>query len=217
MFGNDNMAYAMTGPVNGNIAATGYNACDIAGTLVPRASGKNVYNANLSFSAGRCRFAGKAGTGVGFSWLQDGGSTRQLFIAVTTADRALGTLLSGSRVTPAGMTGALVSTDTVVGTGATATAGRNVTVHYSGYLYNANAANLRSTKFDSSLDRGSPFTFTLGARQVIAGWDQGVAGMRVGGKRTLIIPAALGYGANGSGSILPDAAMVFDVEMIAVQ
>ena len=219
MFGNDNMAYAVTTLANGTLSATGYDSCNIVGTMLPRASGKNVYNANVSFSAGKCRFAGRDAAGVGFSWLQDGGASRQLFIAVTSADRAIGTLLSGSRVTPAGMTNALVSTDTVVGTGATATAGRNVTVHYSGYLYNANAVNLRSTKFDSSVDRGTPFSFNLGARQVIAGWDQGVAGMRVGGKRTLIIPAALGYGASGSGDgrILPNAALVFDVEMIAVQ
>ncbi len=217
MFGNDNMAYAMNSVANGTLVATGYDSCNIVGTLLARPSGKNVYNANLTFSAGKCRFAGKSAGGVGFSWLQDGGSSRQLFIAVTTADRAIGTLLSGSRVTPAGMTSTLVSTDTVVGTGATATAGRYVTVHYSGYLYNANAVDRRSTKFDSSLDRGAPFGFRLGAGEVIAGWDQGVAGMRVGGKRTLIIPAALGYGTRGSGSILPDAALVFDVEMIAVQ
>ena len=215
MLGSDGATYAMTGPVNGAISAVG--TCSFSGTLVPRASGKNVFNAALNFGAGDCRLSGQAASGIGFSWLQDGGIVRQLIIATVRADRVLGTVMTGSRVMPSGMTNALVSTDTVLGTGATASAGKTVTVHYTGYLYNANAANLRSSKFDSSLDRGEPFSFLLGGGQVIKGWDQGVAGMRVGGKRTLIIPASLGYGASGQGSILPDAAMVFDIEMLGVR
>lgn len=215
MLGSDSATYAMTGPVNGAVSAVG--DCSFSGTLAPRASGKNVFNASLNFGAGACRLAGQSASGIGFSWLQDGGIIRQLIIATVRADRTLGTVLTGSRVMPSGMTNMLVSTDTVVGTGATATAGKTVTVHYTGYLYNANAANLRSSKFDSSLDRNEPFAFALGAGQVIKGWDQGVAGMRVGGKRTLIIPAALGYGSSGQGSILPDAAMVFDIEMLGVR
>jgi FKBP-type peptidyl-prolyl cis-trans isomerase FkpA len=102
-------------------------------------------------------------------------------------------------------------TDQVVGTGAEAVAGKSVTVHYTGTLTNGQ-------KFDSSLDRGQPFTFNLGTGQVIQGWDQGVAGMKVGGKRKLVIPPDLGYGAQGAGaSIPPNATLVFDVELLKVE
>lgn len=108
--------------------------------------------------------------------------------------------------------------DTVVGTGTLAAAGNTLTVNYTGWLYNATAANLRGAQFDSSVGR-APFAFRVGAGQVIAGWDQGVVGMRVGGKRTLIIPSSLGYGAAGAGggAIPPNAGLVFDVELLAVQ
>lgn len=102
-------------------------------------------------------------------------------------------------------------TDETVGTGAEAVAGKTVTVHYTGTLTDG-------TKFDSSVDRGQPFTFHLGAGEVIKGWDQGVAGMMVGGKRKLVIPPDLGYGANGAGaSIPPNATLVFEVELLKVE
>lgn len=108
--------------------------------------------------------------------------------------------------------------DETVGTGTTATAGSEVTVHYTGWLYDENAANQRGLKFDSSLDRGQPFVFPLGAGKVIRGWDEGVEGMQVGGKRTLMIPAHLGYGQRGAGGVIPpDASLVFDVELLDVQ
>ncbi len=110
----------------------------------------------------------------------------------------------------------LQSTDIVVGTGTTATAGRPISVHYTGWLYKASAAENKGTKFDSSVDRGSPFSFTLGVGQVIAGWDQGVVGMKAGGQRRLIIPPSLGYGAGGSGPIPGNATLVFDVQLLAV-
>ena len=110
----------------------------------------------------------------------------------------------------------LQTTDTVLGTGATATAGQRITVHYTGWLYDVKAADKKGAKFDSSVDRGQVFSFTLGVGSVIKGWDQGVAGMRVGGKRTLIIPSSLGYGANAQGSIPANAALVFDVQLISV-
>jgi FKBP-type peptidyl-prolyl cis-trans isomerase FkpA len=109
-------------------------------------------------------------------------------------------------------------TDTAVGTGAEAAAGRQVTVHYTGWLYNPTAPDQRGSKFDSSRDRNDPFAFTLGARQVISGWDNGVAGMKVGGRRTLVIPPDQGYGARGAGGVIPpNATLVFDVELLGVK
>ncbi len=108
-------------------------------------------------------------------------------------------------------------TDTRTGTGAAVTSGKSVTVHYTGWLYDPKAADKHGPTFDSSRDRGEPFTFTLGARQVISGWDMGVAGMKVGGRRTLIIPSDLGYGSRGAGGVIPpNATLVFDVELIDV-
>ena len=105
--------------------------------------------------------------------------------------------------------------DALVGTGATATKGQSVTVHYTGWLYQN---GVQGAKFDSSKDRTDPFVFSLGAGMVIRGWDEGVAGMQVGGARTLIIPAALGYGARGAGGVIPpNATLKFDVELLAVK
>lgn len=97
------------------------------------------------------------------------------------------------------------------GTGTEAVAGKTVDVHYTGWLTNG-------TKFDSSLDHGAPFSFKLGAGQVITGWDRGVAGMKVGGKRKLTIPPNLGYGARGAGGLIPpNATLVFEVELLGVR
>jgi len=105
-------------------------------------------------------------------------------------------------------------TDSKVGDGAAATAGRKVSVHYTGWLDNKGE---KGKKFDSSLDRGQPFSFTLGGGQVIKGWDEGVAGVKVGGKRTLVIPPELGYGARGAGGVIPpNATLIFDVELLKV-
>jgi FKBP-type peptidyl-prolyl cis-trans isomerase FkpA len=107
--------------------------------------------------------------------------------------------------------------DQKVGTGAEAKNGMNVTVHYTGWLYDDSAKDKHGKKFDSSRDHGEPFTFMLGQGSVIAGWDQGVAGMHVGGKRILLIPSELGYGANGAGGdIPPNASLVFEVELLKV-
>ncbi|MFN3377128.1 MAG: FKBP-type peptidyl-prolyl cis-trans isomerase [Burkholderiaceae bacterium] len=104
--------------------------------------------------------------------------------------------------------------DTVVGEGAEAARGQNVSVHYTGWLYQDGQ---QGAKFDSSLDRRTPFDFPLGAGMVIKGWDEGVQGMKVGGKRTLIIPAALGYGARGAGGVIPpNATLKFEVELLAL-
>jgi FKBP-type peptidyl-prolyl cis-trans isomerase FkpA len=111
---------------------------------------------------------------------------------------------------------ALQKTDTVVGKGKAAAAGNTVTVHYSGWLYAPNAPKQRGAAFDTSVG-GEPFTFNLGAGNVIKGWDQGLVGMKVGGKRTLIIPAALGYGARGAGPIPPNANLIFEVQLLGVK
>ena len=104
--------------------------------------------------------------------------------------------------------------DTVVGSGDEAKAGKHVTVHYTGWLFENGQAG---RKFDSSKDRNDPFVFPLGAGHVIRGWDEGVQGMKVGGQRTLIIPAELGYGARGAGGVIPpNATLKFDVELLAV-
>jgi len=104
------------------------------------------------------------------------------------------------------------------GTGAEAVSGRNVVVHYTGWLYDASKPDSHGAKFDSSRDRNAPFSFVLGAGRVIKGWDQGVAGMKVGGQRTLVIPPKLGYGARGAGGVIPpNATLIFDVELLDVQ
>jgi FKBP-type peptidyl-prolyl cis-trans isomerase FkpA len=106
--------------------------------------------------------------------------------------------------------------DSVAGAGKTASAGQMVTVQYTGWLYAPGAPDHHGAQFDSSRGR-EPFTFRLGSGGVIPGWDQGVAGMKVGGKRTLVIPAALGYGADGAGPIPPNANLIFDIELLGTE
>ena len=113
--------------------------------------------------------------------------------------------------TPSG----LQITDSKIGTGATPRPGQICVMHYTGWLYQGGA---KGQKFDSSLDRRQPFEFPIGRGQVIPGWDEGVASMKVGGKRTLIIPPALGYGARGAGGVIPpNATLIFDVELLGVK
>ena len=117
----------------------------------------------------------------------------------------------GTVTTPSG----LKITDTKVGTGATPRPGQICVMHYTGWLYEGGA---KGKKFDSSVDRGQPFEFPIGQRKVIPGWEEGVATMKVGGKRTLIIPPELGYGARGAGGVIPpNATLIFDVELLDVK
>jgi peptidylprolyl isomerase len=133
----------------------------------------------------------------------------------------LGVILTGS-FTPAAaqaktMTTAsgLKITDTTVGTGASPKTGQTCVMHYTGWLY---TNGIKGKKFDSSVDRGEPFEFPIGTGRVIKGWDEGVASMKVGGKRTLIIPPALGYGERGAGGVIPpNATLMFDVELLDVK
>jgi FKBP-type peptidyl-prolyl cis-trans isomerase len=104
------------------------------------------------------------------------------------------------------------------GTGPAIKAGQTAVVHYTGWLYSESAPEKKGQKFDSSRDRNDPFPFPLGAGQVIQGWDEGVAGMQVGGQRRLVIPPAMGYGASGAGGVIPpNATLVFDVELLGIK
>jgi FKBP-type peptidyl-prolyl cis-trans isomerase FkpA len=108
--------------------------------------------------------------------------------------------------------------DVVQGEGETATAGQSIIVHYTGWLYDPQAPENKGAKFDSSVDRGEPFVFPLGAGRVIRGWDEGFAGMQIGGRRILIIPPHMGYGERGAGaSIPPNATLIFEVDLLAVR
>lgn len=112
----------------------------------------------------------------------------------------------------------LIKKDIKLGTGAEAVSGHGISVHYTGWLYDEAAPEHKGKKFDSSIDHGQPLEFPLGAGQVIKGWDQGFAGMKVGGQRTLYIPANMGYGEHGAGDVIPpNATLVFDVELLGVK
>jgi len=129
---------------------------------------------------------------------------------------AVGNAAAAAAAAPAAQAQQLQKIDTVVGKGKEAVSGKTVVVHYTGWLYEPKAAKQRGKQFDSSVG-GEPFTFPLGMGGVIKGWDQGVAGMKVGGKRTLVIPAELGYGQRGAGPIPPGATLLFDVELLDVK
>jgi len=118
---------------------------------------------------------------------------------------------------PGGSIASFAHVDTTVGSGAEAVPGSKVSVHYTGWIYDERQADKHGEKFDSSLDRGEPFTFNLGEHDVIRGWDEGVAGMKIGGKRTLLIPAGYGYGDRCVGPIPAGSSLVFDVELLDVQ
>jgi peptidylprolyl isomerase len=136
---------------------------------------------------------------------------RVLLVALSLVAFAASALAQTKPVTTAS---GLQYIDTKVGTGASG-AGKTATVHYTGWLYQNGQ---KGKKFDSSVDRGQPFSFPVGGGQVIKGWDEGVASMKVGGKRTLIIPPSLGYGARGAGGVIPpNATLMFDVELLGVK
>lgn len=113
----------------------------------------------------------------------------------------------------------LIKTDLIEGAGPAIAAGQKASVHYTGWLYAPDAPNQKGKQFDSSRTRGQPFEFPVGGSRVIAGWDQGVVGMKVGGERRLVIPASLGYGAGGAGGglIPPNATLLFDIELLAIK
>jgi len=140
-----------------------------------------------------------------------------LFVSITGCQAESTTSTQENPAMTASIT-ELQKIDTQVGTGREAEPGFNVTVHYTGWLYDEAAEGKKGKKFDSSLDRKQPFNFFLGGGQVIQGWDEGFAGMKIGGKRTLIIPSEMGYGARGAGgAIPPNATLIFDVELLDVK
>jgi peptidylprolyl isomerase len=149
---------------------------------------------------------------------------RATALLALSAALAGATLLAAGATTPASAQtpGSTMTTasglkiqDTKVGTGATPQPGQTCVMHYTGWLYVDGA---KGQKFDSSVDRGQPFEFPIGRGRVIKGWDEGVASMKVGGTRTLIIPPELGYGARGAGGVIPpNATLMFDVELLAVK
>jgi len=131
--------------------------------------------------------------------------------AAVTFTPATAQTVGKTMTTPSG----LQITDSKVGTGAQPKTGQTCVMHYTGWLYEDGA---KGAKFDSSVDRGQPFEFAIGLGQVIRGWDEGVASMKVGGKRTLIIPPQLGYGTRGAGGVIPpNATLIFDVELLDVK
>ncbi|WUR13856.1 FKBP-type peptidyl-prolyl cis-trans isomerase [[Empedobacter] haloabium] len=132
------------------------------------------------------------------------------------ADAAPAAIVPGSAA-PGPAAEQLIVNDVKVGSGREATAGSNVSVHYTGWLYRPLAKNQRGRQFDSSRPRGEPLEFQLGAGRVIKGWEQGVTGMKVGGKRTLIIPSELAYGARSMPGIPANSALIFDVELLDVK
>lgn len=142
---------------------------------------------------------------------------RRLLLPLLLSLAAAGCSMEPSRPPPGGTLTTFERIDTQPGTGAEAVAGRKVTVHYTGWIYDNRTESKHGKTFDSSVGRGQPFTFVLGAGQVIRGWDEGVAGMKVGGKRTLMIPPDLGYGSRRAGPIPPGSSLVFDVELLDVQ
>ena len=140
--------------------------------------------------------------------------TRRFMIAAATLAAARPAAAQPQGKTMTTETG-LKFTDTTVGTGASPQKGQTCVMHYTGWL---SEEGKKGKKFDSSVDRNEPFEFPIGQRKVIAGWDEGVASMKVGGKRTLIIPPALGYGARGAGGVIPpNATLMFDVELLEVK
>ena len=147
--------------------------------------------------------------------------TRKIAVALAIAVASCGAPIFPTQTTAQGTPGTMTTAsglqiaDTKAGTGATPRTGQICVMHYTGWLY-ANGA--KGAKFDSSLDRGQPFEFPIGTGQVIRGWDEGVASMKVGGKRTLIIPPDLGYGARGAGNVIPpNATLIFEVELLGVK
>lgn len=139
---------------------------------------------------------------------------RFLSVVATITSLALAGCGDGPSAVPRGAITELVTVDQRIGDGETAARGMVAVVHYTGWLYDPETRDGRGERFDSSRDRGEPFEFPIGAQRVIRGWDEGIAGMRVGGVRTLYLPPEYAYGASGVGTIPPESTLVFEVELL---
>jgi FKBP-type peptidyl-prolyl cis-trans isomerase FkpA len=139
-----------------------------------------------------------------------------LFVCAVALSVACGSSSTSPSPSPDSGITSLQTTDVTVGTGTQASLGRQLTVNYTGWLYSVTAPDHHGAQFDTSVGK-TPFVFTLGVGQVIAGWDQGMNGMRAGGRRTLVIPPSLGYGNQAVGSIPPNSTLIFDVELLDVR
>lgn len=179
--------------------------CSYTGKFTPRATGKNVFDVSWTFGAGTCALQGQTATGIAFNYAAYAGGTRGLIVGATNAARTIGTLAA----TPQD---GLIITDTVIGSGAAAVPRSALSVKYTGWLYSATAPNNRGAQFDSGT-----YPVTVAVTSVIEGWHRGLLGMRVGGKRTLVIPPALAYGARGNASIPPNSTLIFDVEVLTLK
>lgn len=202
----------------GTFSGTNNLGCSFTGTLAPRAGSKNVFNSTITYGAAPCLLAGQTVSGIALSYLFNSGATRQLMIIGKNEARTGAEFLSGSAATPLGQVASLLSTDLPgAGTGPAAAANDQVVVHYTGWIYSANAPEGKGAQFDTSRTTNQPLNFKLGTNVVIDGWDQGLVGMQAGSKRRLVIPASMAYGVNGSGTKIPGgASLVFDVEMVSV-
>lgn len=194
-----------------------------AQTTYPNVSGLTAFTQETNYMsiAGylRYRYFLDSGRWISREESENAAGVPRSVAASTVADSTPAPAVTNTDITPSAVNNATATRttssglkiqDLVVGTGAVAKSGENVTVHYRGTLTDG-------TQFDASYDRGEPFSFDLGAGQVIRGWDEGVVGMRVGGKRKLTIPPSLGYGASGAGGVIPpNATLVFEVELLKV-
>lgn len=203
---------------NGSVTGTSQTGCTYNGSIVPRASGKNVMNSTMTYGA-NCPLANATTTGIAFSYLLNQGATRQLVILTKTSDRAGAGMLSGSRATSLGMAASLQTQDLVVGTGATVQNGSAVQYNYTGWLYSANATDKKGAKFETSKMPGyTPPTITIGNATNGTGLDEGMIGMKVGGTRRIIIPASMTkFPAVGTSAVPGGASVVYEIEVIAVQ
>ncbi|MGZ3183056.1 MAG: FKBP-type peptidyl-prolyl cis-trans isomerase [Telluria sp.] len=207
----DGTSVDVTVNADGSLAGAS-GSCAFTGLLSARPA-KNVFNMTITYGSG-CDLANQTINGVGVTFTFNAGATRQLLLMGTTSSRSGGAFYSGTRATSTGSVAQLQKIDTQVGSGLVAAAGDNVSVNYTGYIYSAAAPGYKAAEIDASTH---PITFQLGTGVVIAGWDQGLPGMQVGGHRTLIIPGSLAYGDNGTGTVVPpNQALVFDVELVSV-
>jgi FKBP-type peptidyl-prolyl cis-trans isomerase 2 len=195
---------------NGSFSAT-TDGCSLTGTMTPRASGKNVFDVSMTYGAAPCALAGQSATGVAIEYTYTNAAKQELIIVGTNDARDKGSAFFGTRDTADALL-ALSTTDIVVGTGAEAVAGTTATITYTGWLYSYTTPDHKGTQFASD-----SFSFTLGANQVIPGLEQGVQGMRIGGKRMIYVPASMAYGTTGYGPIPPNSALVYQVELTNVQ